>query len=70
MDEQEVYCGDCKFFSVSEDGPTGQIGHCMRYPPVPDQNQVPRWPEFFGDNWCGEFQPRQKSVEPTPTADQ
>ena len=69
-----MICAFCKFFKQK----IGEyaIGHCRRYPPqlttYTDDGYVNPWsyfPEIASDEWCGEFQEKEKEDFPIEITD-
>ena len=67
--EQERRCDLCSFWVGSSQGK----GSCRRHPPRPTgatgQNDLAtNWPLVFANDWCGEFDLREKpkGVRPVP----
>lgn len=52
-------CGDCRFFSILEDGFTPRVGECRRREPVVLPGMHTMWPRLSQTMWCGEFRPKE-----------
>ncbi len=56
-----VYCKDCVFWDVTQQGTTtrSREGRCRRHAPTPEADDITQdfgtvWPATFEDDWCGE----------------
>ncbi len=56
-----VYCKDCVFWDVTQEGTTTRTreGRCRRHAPTPQDDDLEKdygtiWPATFEDDWCGE----------------
>jgi len=56
-----VYCKDCVFWDVTQEGSTmrSREGRCRRHAPTPQADDIKQdfgtvWPATFEDDWCGE----------------
>lgn len=66
-------CASCRFYKPHN--MQRHDGYCRRHAPSPVVNQqnmkdqvlqLAEWPTVSGDNWCGEFKPKDVTVSTTP----
>lgn len=63
MSKPKAICDTCIFFAPQEGGLTvinrgdriqKSFGQCRRHSPVLKPVLKQKWPEIFGDDWCGD----------------
>ena len=65
-------CSDC-LYSRAVDGVSGPARTCRRkspevvhYQPYAGVQSLPTWPLVHDDDWCGEYAPLARTIEPGP----